>query len=286
MSTETWPLSAAATQLLIDLREDGSPRTPAQTISRLAVKELVMRGDLRVVSMKKRMFRKVEVRVATNPSGPRSPIPAPLDLLVRHLPITQNEDLAKVIKKARQGSPSLFTSGLKDAALADLVHRGLAEHRQKKVMGFWPSSFVGPTPAGREWAARARQNTGGVITLPALAEQDLTAAVRTAAALGAILLLAPGGLSIAIKLSRRWRERASRGIDAALTLDDIGWLDSIDDTLGSLLDSISSGDFDGAFDSIADAVDAGIDSGVSDGGGDGSSSGGDGGGGGCGGGGD
>lgn len=282
MSTETWPLSAAATQLLMDLRDDGPVATTAQTISRLTIKELVMRGDLQVVSMKKRMWRKTEVFVRTNPNGATLPLPAPLDLMVRYLPATSGDDLAKLIKKARKANATLFSKDLKDAALADLKARGLAEDRYRKVLGFWPSSFVAPTASGHQWAARARQDTAGAVSLPAIAERDPQLAFRTATALGALLLLAPGGLAIAIGLSQKWREGLASGLDAAMVIDGDTWLDSLDDTLGNLIDVIGTGNFDGAFDAIADAVDSGIDSGVSDGGGDGGSDGG--GGGGCGGG--
>ncbi len=286
MSTGTWPLSAAATQILMDLRDDGAPQTTAQTISRLTIKELVMRGDIQVLSMKKRRLRKPEVRVQTNPNGATPPVPAPLDLMVRCLPASSGDDLAKLIKQARKGHTTLFSKDLQDAAIADLKRRGLAEDRYKKVLGFWPSSFVGPTASGREWAARARQDTAGVVTLPAIAEQDPRSALQMAAALGALLLLAPGGLAIAIGLSQKWREGLGTGIEGALAVDADSWLEGLGDTLGNLTDLIASGAFDGTFDAIADAVDSGIDSGVSDGGGDGGSSdGGSGcGGGGCGGG--
>lgn len=289
MSTETWPLSAAATQLLIDLRTDGPGNTASQTISRLAVKELVVRGQLRILAVRKRRLRSTVVTVANNPHAVSRELPPPLYLLATSLPATDGDDLSKVIRKAAKAFPKLFSSELKASALEELTQSGLTEERYRKVLGFWPSSYQAPTPLGEQWAARARSDAAHVESLRPLLDADPNTAYSAARSLGALLLLAPSGLAIAVALASKWRDGLGQGLDAAVGAGGFDVLESLGDSLGDLLSTIGDLDFgglDSAFDAIGSAVDSGIDSGVSDGGGDGG--GGDGGsgcgGGGCGGG--
>ncbi|MBJ7471665.1 MAG: hypothetical protein JHD16_10205 [Solirubrobacteraceae bacterium] len=284
MTTSPWPLSAAATRLLVDLREDRAPSTTTKTISQLTVKELILRGHVRVLSVNKRRMRSTIVTVATAAPGSVGPLPPPLDVLARELPVTGSEELSKLIRKAAKGNSTLFSVELEKAALNELKARGLAENRVRKVLGFWPSTFVAPTAAGRELAARADADLTHAVNLRGLAEHDENAAMRAVQTLGVLILLAPAGLAVLGGLAQRWRRRGGRAA-GELDLDGFDVLAACAETLGDVMDSLGDdfGSFDAAFDAVASSVDSGIDSSMSDGGGDGSS-GGDGGG--CGGGGD
>lgn len=297
MSTDDWPLSAAATQLLADLREDGAPLTPPQTISRLAVKELVLRGHIRILEVKKRKWRSTSVLVQVGPAASAAHLPAPLDLLAARLPQTSRDELSSVIKSAAKHHPTLFSKDLRDAALEDLRRHGLVEDRAKKVLKVWTTTFPAPTERGRNGIAHAQHRIHQAASLPVLEKDaDRAAAVTAARSLGALVLLAPAGLIAATELSEWVREQMRRGGQALADVDVTGLDDAFDvlaacgDALGHVIDSLG-GDIasaiDGSLDSAVSAIDSGIDSGISAGGGDGSS-GGDGGsgcgGGGCGGG--
>ncbi len=284
VSASPWPLSAAATQLLLDLRTDGAPQTSTQTISRVAVKELVLRGHLRIVGVRKRRLRSTVVTVACPGPATASQLPAPLDLLALHLPATHGEELAKLVRAGAKSSASLYSKDLKAAGLAELRRQGLTEDRVKKSFGFWPTTFPAPTASGAEAAARARQDVATASTLADLARGDEATALRAARAVGVLILLVPGGLAVVASLAKRWqRGGSSRAAD--FDFDGFDVLAACVDGLGDAVDQLGdAGGFEGAFDAVASAVDSGIDSGVSEGGGDGSSGGGDGGG--CGGGGD
>lgn len=284
MNASPWPLSAAATQLLLDLRTDGAPSTSTQTISRVAVKELVLRGHLRIVGVRKRRLRSTVVTVACPGPSAASQLPAPLDLLALHLPASPGEELAKLVREGAKGNSSLYSKDLKAAGLAELRRHGLTEDRVKKTLGFWPTTFPAPTAAGIEAQARARQDVATASTLRDLARGDEATALRAARAVGVLILLVPGGLAVVASLASRW-SLGGGGHSAEFDIDGFDVLAACADGLGDALDQIGddASGFDGAFDAVASAVDSGIDSGVSDGGGDGGS-GGDGGG--CGGGGD
>lgn len=283
--TSAWPLSAAATALLCDLREGGPPQTSAATLSRLAVKELVLRGQLRVVAVKKRRLRRNIVTVATAPIGAAGPLAPPLDFLASRIPATSGEDLSALIKVATQRQPQAFAEELKQSALGDLRRRGLIEDRKKRVLGMFSTTYPAPTPLGQQWQQVGRQHLAAAQSLPDLAQQDRERATHTARSLGALVLLAPAALAT-VALLAVLGPSTSRTPSADVDLDDdsfdvlsacVAALGDVAEDLGGALDGLDS-----AFDAVADAVDSAIDSGISDGGGDGGSSsdGGDGGGGG------
>lgn len=291
MSTDAWPLSAATTQVLADLREDGAPSTSAQTISRLAVKELILRGHIRILEAKKRRMRSTKVIVAIAPTTASATLPAPLGLLLAHLPQTNGEDLSSVIKAVAKRHTTLFSTDLKEAAIADLRANGLVEDRVKKVMRVWTTTYPGPTERGRNGIAHARERIRQADDLRLLVHTDIDAAGRSARALGALVLLSAGGLAATAMIAQRLRDQLRRGDrsmpEVAVEGFDFDVLAACADALGDAIESLGGGDFadaiDSTFDAAVGAIDSGIDSGISDGGGDGGS-GGDGGG--CGGGGD
>lgn len=288
MTTEAWPLSAAATQLLADLREDGEPITTPQTISRLAVKELVLRGHIRILEVKKRRMRSSKVYVAIRDASSASHLPAPLYLLAAHLPPTSGAELSSVIKETAKRSPTLFSKDLKEACLDDLRRNGLVEDRVKKVLKVWTTTFPAPTERGRNGVSHAHHRIHQADSLPLLVKTDLHSAEQSARALGTLVLLSAGGLAAVALLGEQLR-RAGRAVaNVDFTGVDFDVIAATVDSLSDVIDSIS-GDIGSAIDSTFDAaigaIDSGIDSGISDGGG-GCSGGGDGGGGGgCGGGG-
>lgn len=291
MSSETWPLSAAATQLLADLQEDRGPTTTPQTISRLAVKELVLRGHIRILQVQKRRLRSTKVTVSIAPAAGAAQLPAPLDLLAARLPQTTGDELSSVIKKTAKHYPTLFSKDLKEACIEDLRRHGLVEDRVKKVMKVWTTTFPAPTDRGRNGIGHAQHHIHAAEHLPILVKTDPSAAEQSALALGALVLLAAGGLAAIASLGDRLRRSGRPFAQAEWDGVDFDVIAATVDALGDVIDSIS-GDIGSAIDSTLDAavsaIDSGIDSGISDGGGDGGSSdGGSGcGGGGCGGGGD
>lgn len=286
MSNEAWPLSAAATQLLADLQEDRGPVTTPQTISRLAVKELVLRGHIRILEVQKRRLRSTKVIVSIAPAAGAAQLPAPLALLAARLPLTSGDELSSVIKKTAKHYPTLFTKDLKEACVDDLRRHGLVEDRAKKVMKVWTTTFPAPTERGRNGIGHAHHRIHDAEQLPLLVKTDPGAAEQSALALGALVLLAAGGLAAIASLGDRLRRSGRAFAQADWDGVDFNVIAATVDALGDVIDSIS-GDIGSAIDSTLDAavsaIDSGIDSGISDGGGDGGSSG-DGGGG-CGGGG-
>lgn len=286
MSNEAWPLSAAATQLLADLQEDRGPVTTPQTISRLAVKELVLRGHIRILEVQKRRLRSTKVIVSIAPAAGAAQLPAPLALLAARLPLTSGDELSSVIKKTAKHYPTLFTKDLKEACVDDLRRHGLVEDRAKKVMKVWTTTFPAPTERGRNGIGHAHHRIHDAEQLPLLVKTDPGAAEQSALALGALVLLAAGGLAAIASLGDRLRRSGRAFAQADWDGVDFNVIAATVDALGDVIDSIS-GDIGSAIDSTLDAavsaIDSGIDSGISDGGGDGGSSGDSGGG--CGGGG-
>lgn len=305
---ETWPLSAAATQVLIDLRPDRAPLTSPQKVSRLAMKELVLRGALQITSIKPRKVRKTSLRISTGHLTGSATLPAPLGMLLRALPEADDTELSDVIRRAAKRDPKLFSTKLKDAAIAELVRLGLAEEQVLRVARFFRRTVVVPTKSGVLAAETANAAVKRAIALEVLAVRDVSAAAREADELGIFVLLGPSGLSVAGKIARR-RRGLSKGDGGDVNFDsafddstgghhgshgtvitdhagaaatNVSIIALIDQAFGDVIDSV-----DGAFasfDAAFDSVDSSFDAGISDGGGDGGGGGGDGGGGGCGGG--
>lgn len=299
VDVRTWPLSAAATQLLLGM--DAGSATDHRVIARLAVKELVLRGHLRIDEVKKRRWRSTVVRISRVPAAAAT-LPPPLETLGRAFGDPHQAELSAVIRLAVKRDTRLFTKRLKEESLAALEQQGLAEQRERRSLGLFRTRSWALTSLGRDAAQMAR---AGVERASALADGRTTGpadAEREAADLGLFVLLAPAGIGVASKIALR--RRARRGGDGgAVAIDDVDTgqgfhlFHGCDDAFGGLFDGLDAGldgidagldstfdSIDAAMDSVGSSIDAGIDSGVSDGGGDGG--GGDGGGGGCGGGGD
>lgn len=300
MDVRTWPLSAASTQLLLGMAS--TQATDARVIARLAVKELVLRGHLRIDEVKKRRWRSTVVRIS-RVEGAAATLPPPLATLLQAFGTPHRAELAAVIRLAVKRDSRLFTKRLKDESLGALEQLGLAEQRQRRSLGLFRTTVFALTPAGLDAANVAQDAVARAVALAEGGAGDPAAAEREASDLGLFVLLAPSGIGTASKLAHRRRARSGSGVlvdgDDAGMLGGQGFrlLDSCDDAFGELFDALGAGadgidagldgtfdSIDAAMDSVGSSIDAGIDSGVSDGGG-GDGGGGDGGGG-CGGGGD
>lgn len=321
VDTKTWPLSAAATQVLLD--HERSSKTTASVVGRLALKELVVRGAVRVTRIEAKKRRKTKVGISTTSLDTRS-FPTPLPLLRGALPETVDGDLAKAIQKAIKKDSQLFRERLRDEANRELVRRGLIEEHERHVLLIFPKRWVTLTKEGVLAAEAARAAVARAEALEVLAVRDVAGAAREAEELGIFVLLVPTGLGTVAKISKR--RRSGEGIDLDLDLgtdDDDRAPDGSSSATGSshshsdhssgpdpvligagvvaaefsilaavdgaFEEAFADDGFDavtsfGDFDSAFASIDSSIDSSMSDGGGDGGS-GGDGGGGGCGGGG-
>lgn len=295
--TRQWPLTAAATQLLLALpASDAKPRgmpPPKQTV-KLGVKELIVRGAYRIyIEQGRRRSTKVTLIPQRRPALP--PSLHSFDAALR--PWTPAE-IKEVIKKARKANSTLIED-LGELFQSELADRGLIAETRRKALGLFPTAKWARTPSGDSWAATGAQYLQRLESLPVEMESDPQSAARVAAIAGALTLMVPMAMASVARLRRR---RSSRGGDLNMNFlyvagDDFSGDAGEDptgfdpfDAVGDLFDSVLEGGLDSldagidavdsALDALADSIDSAVDAGVDAGGGGDGGGGGNGGGGG------
>ena len=293
METNQWPLTAAATQLLLALPPAGIKGRQAPPVGeafKLGLKELLQRGAFRLdVTPAPEAWRGNYVTLY--PAGPVQ-LPDSLAALDGWLRPFTPDLIDGVIRSARRWNPQLMNQ-VREWFIWELSQRGLIERYQHKALGLFSQNVMRRTAAGDAWAATAWQYQQRLQALPWEVESDPGSAASAAAAAGALALMVPVSLAALAKLHRRrhhWGGGADWEDDFVYVTDDSmgfdpfsGTSDMFDSAVGGDLDSIdaSGGAVDAALDSVASSVDSAVDSGVDAGGGGGDSGGGgDGGGGG------
>ena len=229
-SPGAWPLSAPATALL------RAPDTAPHELLRLAVRELVVRGVLRVELVE----QPAEVRL-TRGHVDAAALPTPLALLggalLPHV-TAEGTPADRAVQRAAGWRVDLAAQ-VRDASRRELAAAGLLVCERDRLLGVLPRTRWRLTPSGRAWAGSA---------------SDAVAA--TAGVLPAAGLL----LALVEQLQRELRAAAGTdgGVGAA-GWDDVHGLDAVLGDAGPALDS---------------ATDAGAGGGGDGGGGDGGDGGG------------
>lgn len=213
-----WPLSAAATAVLRD------PQTPPPALLRLTLRELVVRGVVRVHVAPQRGRRAPVVRLAPGDADAAG-LPAPLRQLAGALAphLSADGTPAHAAVRKATGWRTDLGSLVRQAARDELRTAGLLAEEHGKLLGVVPRTRWQPTPSGRAWARSAA---------------DAAAAPITGALPAAGLLLA-----LDQDLQRRLRD-ASGGADvgsAGWASDDLDHLDAVLGEAGPALDSAVDG---------------------------------------------
>ena len=274
-----WPLTAAATQILLELplssAPKGGPAPEPKDAVKLALKELILRGAY-AIQIQKRRFRKDKVTLL--PGQASAALPGTLAQFDSALRPYAPDEIGKVIAGARRARPKLIKD-MGELFLEELVTWSLVEAVHDKVLGLFPRTRYRRTASGDAWASSATQHVARLQALPQEAESQPQTAAQAAAVAGALVLMVPAALAAIFRLRRR-----SRRLGGDLDLS-FGYLDfDLFDGVGDMFDSALDGGLDGldagidavdsALDSVADSIDSGVDSGVDSGGGDGGGDGG------------
>lgn len=208
-----WPLSAPATALLRD------PRAPQHLLLRLALRELVVRGVVRVSALDRRRWRPSSVRLAPG-AVTAAGLPSPLALLAEALLprlAAEGTDALQAVQKAAGWRADLATR-VRDGAREELRAAGLLAQTPGRLLGVIPRSRWTLTPSGRAWAGSAADS-----------------AVAAAAVLPATGLL----LVLDQELQRRLRDAA--GVEVPAAWGDADGLDAVLGDAGPALDGAADG---------------------------------------------
>ncbi len=225
-----WPLSAPATAMLRD------PRTPPDELLRLALRELAVRGAVRVQLHEQSGRRKAQVRLLPGEVDAAG-LPGPLAVLAGALLPHVDPGGTPAHRAVQQASGwrADLAARVRTAARQELQAAGLMVPARGRLLGVVPVTRWQLTGSGRAWAASA-----------------------AGAATAATGVLPAAGLLLALDrdVQRRLRDAAGSDGDAAA-----GWVDA--DGLDAVLGEAGAG-----LDAAADAASGG-DGGGGDGGGGG-----------------
>ena len=213
-SPAAWPLSAPATALLDD------PRTAPGVLLRLALRELVVRGAVRVQLDRRQRRRPAGVLLAPGDVD-ATDLPAPLSWLgarlVAHLDAA-GTPATKALQRA-SGWRTDLGAGVREAARRELRSAGLLVAERTLVLGLVPRTRWRLTGSGRAWALSA-----------------------SGAVAGAAGVLPAAGLLLALdlELQRRLRQEAGALGDGG-EWGDLEALDAVLGDAGPGLDSAADG---------------------------------------------
>jgi hypothetical protein len=279
---ESWPLSAAATEVLRNLDASGGD------VLKLSLKELVLRGSFAIEQRKKKGMFGSKDEPWLVPREPKAASLPPVDVLepaLRRVVPAEGAPVKQAVQKLVRSHTTLGKN-LRDRALAELQARGLIEMQARKVLFVTRHKPV-RTQSGDLWAQRAMEwEQALTINVGSLPTRDLAAMAAGAAAI-VLLLQGPVMQALSGRLTRRRRGHYDssgawvdddyddddydvegmgemEGMEGMESLEGIEGLDGLEG-----LDSLDS--LDSSFDS---AVESG---GGGDGGGDGGGNGGGGG---------
>jgi len=286
-----WPLTAAATGMLLDIPSANARRgwvPDEKAAAKLALKELIFRGSLRVAVERRRRRDRVTLTL-----GPEVVVPTPLKHFNRQIRRKAPGDVKEVVRAAAKLNYQLFRR-VEQKARDELTGRELIEQREERRLRLFSSDRWVRTAAGDAWASDAEAHLARLERLSPAAERDPAEAVAVAVAAGAVVVLVPAALGPLERVRHSGGYAGSavpaaavgpggEGFDPFAAVDALveavgGGLDAVAEGIDSGLDAVSS-----ALDSVSGSIDAGVGAGVDSGGGgggDGGGGGGDGGGGG------
>ena len=278
MANEQWPLTAAATQILLETPSADAKRgaePDKKATAKLALKELIFRGAYRIEITETR--RRNEIKIF-----PQGHVEVPKPLQTFHGRVRKEAgEIKTVMRRAGQRHPKLLDS-LEQQVRGELNKRKLIEPREERRFGVFKKQRWVRTPLGDSWADDAYGHVQALEALPERDETDPRAAAAAVAAAGAALVLVPESLGWVARL------RATHGGYLDLDFDGLdfdafgatdGLLGSVGDVdLGGVDAGVSA--VDSALDSVSSSIDAGVSAGADAGGGGDFGGGGDGGGGG------
>ena len=165
-----WPLTAAATHVLLELPASSAPKggsAPApKDAVKLALKELILRGAYEI-RIEKRRLRQDKVTLWPGQAANLPERLAQFDFWLR--PHTPNV-IGKVIKGACQRNDTLIKD-VGDSFFEEIVARGLVEQVHDKVLGLFPRTRWRRTASGDAWAASAAEHVARMEALETEAEQ-------------------------------------------------------------------------------------------------------------------
>jgi len=263
MADRNAELSAPEAQVLLSL-----PRYDAVRVLKTGFIGLVAQGVLRLETEDRpgliRTRRIPHLTLGTNVPATLPPLAASLVEVVRG---TAPDGLIKnIVAQSRRAFGPKLLGFVRDRVIPSLIGRGLAERRDKKLIGFIPTQVFARTAAGEVEKIRLENVMRDAATIPRYLDSD--------PAKVAALVLAAGSTIVLIEELRPFYSQLSRALSpgdgSSGVLTDGGSLGDGGGTFSGFdFGSVDFSSFDsGAFDSF--------DSGFSDAGGDGG--GGDGGG--------
>lgn len=211
MDPRTWPLSVAATRRLLDLRTDRPRRSSESLLVTLSAKELVLRGAIRTEEVVRKR-RSTSMLVSTR--RPEHALPAAPAALLSRVGTANRRDLASLLRETGR-KHSRLRSEISTAARGELEARGLITQRFRRVLGIFPQRFDVLTPSGEAWQ-RAAADIVERGRLLSLRSDDGPVPPAEVDALGPLLVLVPGGLSMGARASAQARAgAAATGLAAA-----------------------------------------------------------------------
>jgi hypothetical protein len=249
VSEAAWPLSAAATEVLL------TPGIDDDDLLRVTLKELVLRRVWRL----ERSGRRLHLVPGTVPAPPLAPLPD-ADAAVRQAVDRVGPDVRKVVPRLRRTDADIL---VRDAADEELRERGLVEIERRKALRVFSRKVVTSTADGERWAADARER---------LAAAERAVAGHTPGAPAQLVALGALVPFLAPPVLAELDEVVRRPTDAVVGGPGTGGVEESDWDLGAL-DGLDLDDLD-AFDSLDTSFDGWFDLGSSDGGGGGDGGGG------------
>ncbi len=210
MDLRSWPLSAAATRLLLDLHPDRPAATTNKHLAQLAVKELLWIGGLRVDEVRSHRW-KPGLRVTTQEAATAAR--EPVSTLAARLPRADHYDLKGLVARAAERDRNLFRRDLRRATETALVQAGLAAPARRRAGGLLPRRYLALTPHGEVWQRSARAAEERAVAVAGRHADEISEVDdREVATLGALMLLAGDGLPAAAKVAASRRRRHESGV--------------------------------------------------------------------------
>ncbi|MDQ3720570.1 MAG: hypothetical protein M3350_07305, partial [Actinomycetota bacterium] len=193
MEIQQWPLTAAATQILLDTPPAGAKRgakPDPKAAAKLALKELIFRGAFTVEVRHHR-----EEYLVLHWHG-EVELPKSLRSFHRDLrPPASPPKVDMMIRLARDRHPTLLQD-LEVQLRGELTRRQLVEERRERRWGLLSDTGWVRTASGDTWTADAEAHLDGLGTLASEHDVDHRRAATVVAAAGAALILVPAATQL------------------------------------------------------------------------------------------
>jgi len=207
-----WPLSAPATALLRD------PGTATHLLLRLALRELVVRGVVRVLAVEEHRWRPASVQLS--PGIDAAALPPPLALLAEALlpRLSAEGTPAHAAVQRASGWRADLATRVRDAARDELRAAGLLAQEEGRLLGVVPRRRWRLTPSGHAWGR----------------------STADASAVASAVLPATGLLLVLDQQVQR-RLRDAAGVEVSAEWGDADGLDAVLGDAGPALDGAADG---------------------------------------------